>query len=737
MDRINLTESEKREILECIQKGIPLDETYRFKLFGDSRQIELLWNGKTGNVTNTVLPFQYIEHIDEPRTNISEKEISLFDTQGRQEKGWVNKLIWGDNKLILASLLRGPMRDEIEKNGGVKLIYIDPPFDVGANFNTKIKIGDEEVVKEASGLEELAYRDTWGRGADSFISMLYERLLLMKDLLADDGSIYVHCDWRVSAYIRLILDEVFGKDNFRNEIVWYYGERQMLNTNKYNNKHDTIFYFVKTESSFFDLPKVKHNEEYIDNFFKFGFCQSCDLEVVYLDKKGFCDQCGNKLKRFRRRKIGNTYPEGRQYLDPSGRGADTVFSDIKPIHSSAYRSEQVGYPTQKPEKLLERIIKASSNEGDIVCDFFCGSGTTLAVAEKLGRKWIGSDLGKFGIHTTRKRMIGMQRERKESGKTYRAFELLNLGKYERYHYVGVKRDGDEVEKLSLKRKEKEYLELISKAYNAELINGYQTIHMKKQGTFCVVGPIDLPITRDYVDRVVVEAKERKITKIDLLSFEFEMGLFPEARERAKQSGIEIVAKYIPKDVFDSRAVEKNQVNFYEVAHIDAEVEKKGNEIIVELKNFACFYTQEKLDEIADKLKEGKSKIVFDNGEIIKLIKEGDEIRRESVTSKWSDWIDYWSVDFDFERKEEIIKTWKEGKGITETGEFDFEKEDLVEKKWTGNYIFENEWQSFRTNKDRNIELVAKKKMEISKKKHKIAVKVVDIFGNDTIRIFNT
>ena len=166
------------------------------------------------------------------------------------------------------------------------------------------------------------------------------------------------------------------------------------------------------------------------------------------------------------------------------------------------------------------------------------------MAEKLGRKWIGSDLGKFGIHTTRKRLIGVQRDKKEKGENYRAFEVLNLGKYERYHYAGINRYGDEIRDKALAQKEREYLELICKAYNAEEISGFETIHFKKQDTFVAVGPIDLPVTRNFVEEIIKEAKTKKITKIDLLSFEFEMGLFPEAMEEAKKNGIEIKAKLI-------------------------------------------------------------------------------------------------------------------------------------------------------------------------------------------------
>src|SRR5579863_9757529 len=214
-----LTEQEQQEIIRYIEADKPLPDKYRFLLFEEKRQVELVWNGKTSEVSTTVLPFQVIEQVDEPRAEKPEDaalQAGLFDARGRQLKGWTNKLIWGDNKLILSSLKNGPLRDEIEKQGGLKLIYIDPPFDVGADFSMDIEVGDggDTFTKRPGILEEIAYRDTWGKGADSFISMIYERLILMRDLLAEDGSIYVHCDWRVNSFIRLALDEVFGKDRF-------------------------------------------------------------------------------------------------------------------------------------------------------------------------------------------------------------------------------------------------------------------------------------------------------------------------------------------------------------------------------------------------------------------------------------------------------------------------------------------------------------------------------------------
>ena len=190
-----LTEQEQQEIIRFIEADKPLPEKYRFLLFEDKREVELVWNGKTNEVCNIVLPFQTIENVDEPRAE-DNQQLGLFDTRGRQRKGWTNKLIWGDNKLVLSSLKNGPLREEIEAQGGLKLIYIDPPFDVGADFSMDIEIGGEKLTKNPNILEEIAYRDTWGKGADSFIAMIYERLILMRDLLAEDGSIYVHCDWR-------------------------------------------------------------------------------------------------------------------------------------------------------------------------------------------------------------------------------------------------------------------------------------------------------------------------------------------------------------------------------------------------------------------------------------------------------------------------------------------------------------------------------------------------------------
>lgn len=275
----NLTDHEKQEIVRCLEADQPLPEKYRFLLFDDKREVELLWNGKTNQVSNTVLPFQTIEQVDEPRAEqTNELQMDLFDERGRQLAGWSNKLIWGDNKLILSSLKNGPMRQMIEDQGGLKLIYIDPPFDVGADFSMNIEIGEDTFTKKPNILEEIAYRDTWGKGADSFISMIYERLVLMRDLMADDGSIYVHCDWRVNSHIRLVLDDIFGKDSFLNEIVW---KRSTAHSDSkaYGNLHDIIFYYGNPSKLTFNIQYDPYSDDYIRRYFRHE-----DEHGKYLDR---------------------------------------------------------------------------------------------------------------------------------------------------------------------------------------------------------------------------------------------------------------------------------------------------------------------------------------------------------------------------------------------------------------------------------------------------------------------
>jgi len=784
-DRYELTDADKRDLIKLIESGKPLPEKYRFILFDDKREVELVWNGKSREVCTAILPFQTLEHIDEPRKEKRDDEEFSFDTRGRQLKGWTNKLIWGDNKLILSSLKSGALRRQIEDAGGLKLIYIDPPFDVGADFSMDIEIGGETFHKEPNLLEQIAYRDTWGRGADSFIAMLYERLILMRDLMHSEAGIYVHCDYRVNSIIRLALDEIFGTGNFQNELIWQQTRAKSTGFNNFGLEHNSIYSYKKTDKYVWNLQYKDYDEDKFDRYYCY-FEQTDGTFVKYpkaemqgfrktgkyprgkqfaliplqrsmegerpnltYEYKGILETWSTtKDKMLELEKKGlvvqtspDSIPQKKQYLDDmEGVKVGTIWDDIYPVNSQA--KEKVDYPTQKPEGLLERIVKASSNEGDLVADFFCGSGTTAAVAEKLGRKWIATDLGKFGIHTTRKRLIQMQRELKADGKPFRAFEVLNLGRYERQAYLNVgSRMSAKKKAEALANKEREFRDLILKAYRAEALPDAGFFHGKSGGRLVVVGPINLPVGRLFVEEVITECRKRGASRVDVLAFEFEMGLFPAVLDEAKHKGIDLAPKTIPPEVFDKRAVERGQVRFHDVAYVEATPrfgKKDKMTVAVELTDFSVYYSQGMAEAIAADLKEGKSEVVCEAGKLIKVSKDKNGIiTRDVLTKLWTDWVDYWAVDFDYESRKEIIKVPKrmgvEGElpGVVkgDAGEFvDFEE------RWTGAYIFENEWQSFRTRQSRDLEMTTASHTYEKPGRYTIAVKVIDIFGNDTMTL---
>jgi DNA modification methylase len=753
---MKLPDNEIRDITKLLEEGKPLPDKYRFLLFGDDREIELVWNGKSQEVTNVVLPFQTIEHVDEPRAE--EKLLmqpDLFDlASGRQLKGWTNKLIWGDNKFVLSSLKSGPLREEIEANGGIKLIYIDPPFDIGADFGMSLSIGDEKFEKTSSVLEEIAYRDTWGKGNDSFIQMLYERLELAKSVLHENGAIVVHMGDKVAASVKLVLDEVFSIDNYRNTIVVTRGTKNVqaqfegirslsvgadylllytknplirlpkltfATEEKRKGKWDTFWRGTDRPTLRYELLGItprsgqwRWKSEVADiaikNYEKYLQSGESDLDRYYEENL----MSGRELKFLRKNEEENV----QYYVPPSdSKLANSVWTSLRTIGTVT------DYATEKHEELSSVVVSWLTKEGDIVCDFFCGSGTTAAVAEKLGRKWITSDLGKFSIHTTRKRLIGVQRELKAQDKPFRAFEILNLGKYERQLFVtGI----DEIDAKTLNQKElnKEhaFIRLISTAYKAEPISGFRTFRAKKAGRVVAIGPVDMPVSRLFAEQVVDECIEKGVTKVDLLGFEFEMGLFPSIQDEAASKGVDLVLKHIPKEVFDKRAVEKGEARFHDVAYIEIRPHFKGNSVAIELTNYSVFYTQGITSFAEEGLKNGGSQIVVENGQVIKISKDknGFVNPREVLTPNWHDWIDYWSIDFDFTNRKEIIRV-KDAK----TNE--------VKETWTGDFIFENEWQSFRTRQDRTLELKSIFN-ELPPGKRKIAVKVVDIFGNDTMKV---
>jgi len=604
----------------------------------DITKTELVWPGKyneDGMLRETPrisLPFQVIETVNESRaTREARKDASqgtLFDIwEGKEgntfEDGWKNKLIWGDNLLVMGSLL--------EKFAGkIDLIYIDPPFATGADFSFTAQIGesDESAFKEQSILEEKAYRDTWGNGTDSFISVIYERLLLMRELLSDSGSIYVHCDWRVNSQIRMIMDEIFGQGLHINENIWSY-KTGGIGNRWFSRKHDTIYLYAKSDKYKFKPQKDK-------SYLTSGMAKARPGTPTW-EKYG--------LQR-----------------DEDGVFRMATARDVWDI-GAIYRNspELIGYPTQKPEALLERILLASTDREDLVADFFCGSGTSLAVAEKLGRRWIGCDLGRWAIHVTRKRMLGIEE--------CKPFEVLNLGKYERQYWQGATFAEGEAASFTEKALY-EYLAFILKLYGARPVAGMAHLHGKKSRAMVHVGAVDAPVTIGEVLEAADECVKLKQNELHVLGWEWEMGLrgTPILKE-AGNRGVKLKLLWIPREVMEAQAADKGDVTFFELAYLDAAVSQpKRLTGQVTLENF-----------------------VIANTELIP-----DNVRGK--VGKWSDYIDYWAVDWDFR-----------------------------------NDTFMQDWVAYRTRKERKLPLVSDPHTYQQPGTYRALVKVIDIFGNDTSR----
>ena len=315
-----------------------------------------------------------------------------FGTQATLPVADMNRLIYGDNLLAMQALLAGdPQTGLPSLRGKVDLIYIDPPFDSKADYRTKLTLPGGDINQKPTTIEQFAYADTWKDGTVSYLRMLYPRLVLMRELLSDHGSIYVHIDWHVGHYVKVLMDEVFGKDNLVNEIIWCYSQGAKSHKS-FGKKHDTILVYEKTND-----------------------CRIFNADAIKVAMKSGKESFGGRLEtdedgRKYRLVYGTKNAQGetryyKYYLD-EGKIPEDYWTDINSLQSGV--SERVGYATQKPEALLERIIKASSNEGDLVCDFFGGSGTTAAVSERLGRRWITTDIGKPATLVMRKRLIDQE-----------------------------------------------------------------------------------------------------------------------------------------------------------------------------------------------------------------------------------------------------------------------------------------------------------------------------------------
>ena len=647
------------------------------------RRSELVWEGKYDEYGNrrevdfagSAMPLQKIETVDEPRAR-AEAQGDMFNVEHAHRDDFRNMLIWGDNKLVMASLLQ-------DCRGQVDLVYIDPPFDIGADFSMRVFAGDESdrVQKDQSILELVAYKDMWGRGVDSYLHMMSDRLTLLRDLLTEKGVLYLHCDFHMGHQLFLLLCEVFGTENFQTEIV-FKRRHAHSDASTLGNVHDLIFIFSKGPNFKWNPQFTPYDEEYIRKYYRYsdddgrkwlsrsttapggrgpvypwkGITRAWRYTTENMQK---LDQEGRLFY------TENGMPRYKQYLDEmSGVPLSSLWTDLRFIDS--WSGEDTGFETQKPEALLERIITASTDKGDLVLDCFCGSGTTGAVAEHLGRRWIMVDLGRFGIHVSRKRLIGVQRELHSTKRPYRAFDVFNLGRYERQWWQQEK----------LKGADEEHRRVVLSFYRAELLHNAPSplIHGRKTGTFCHVDGIDGLFTRDEAADVATAVKAAGGKEVACLAWEFEMDLRMECNRLETEHDIKIKLIQIPREIMEKNRTEPPP--FLEVATLEAEPvfrEHDGQRTVdIKLKSFIPSLAEVPTKEL--------------------------EALQERAIQSGFDFIDFWAVDFDF----------KNGSP------------------------FDHVWQDYRTRKDRSLKTVSEQNYVYPQKgQYTACVKVVDIFGCDT------
>ncbi|KAF0107307.1 MAG: hypothetical protein FD146_1785 [Anaerolineaceae bacterium] len=650
---------------------------------------ELIWqgkydeNGKRTAPLRVSLPFQTVETINESSME-RQRMLDLFSA-GR-DSDWRNRLIWGDKKYVLPSLL-----DEFA--GKVNLIYIDPPFNVGADFSFTATIADHpdtdedetaEFTKQPSLIEQKAYRDTWGRGLDSYLQWFYETITMLRELLTENGCIYVHLDYHAAHYAKAILDEVFGEASFVNEIIWKrqtakgdvtQGARHM------GRIHESLFLYTKSDNYTWNLLYTPYDQSYTDAFYRHKDPDGRRYRLSDITAPGGGEAAkGNphyeflgvtRYWRFSQEKMQELYKQGRivqttpgtvpaqkRYLDDMpGVPLQDLWLDIGPVQAQSF--ERVDYATQKPEALLERIIKTSSNENDLVLDCFCGSGTTAAVAEKLNRRWITCDLGRFSIHTARKRLLGIE--------GIKPFVVQNLGKYERQAWLETQ--------FTQKEAHQKYREFILDLYHARPLNQHTWLHGVKGGRMVHVGSVDAPVTAGDLANIAAEFKQAvgtgkdapKSNGVDILGWDFAFELNEVAKQQAAQANLDVRFYRVPRDVMDKRAVEQGDIKFFELAALKVETKTgKKNEVILTLADFVI-----PPDDVPQ--------------DVQKAIKH------------WSQWVDYWAVDWDY-------------KGDT----------------------FHNQWQTYRTRKNPDLQKSATHVYEAAGE-YTVVVKVIDILGNDTTK----
>ncbi len=594
--------------------------------------------------------------------------------------GWFNRLIHGDNLFAMQALLSGdPATGLPSMRGKIDLIYIDPPFDSKADYRTKITLPNGDVEQKPTVLEQFAYSDTWADGTISYLKMLYPRLVLMKELLSDQGSIYVHCDWHAGHYLKVMLDDIFGKDNFRNEIVWKRDTMKggKAKSNQFGRNHDCIFYYVKTQNFIFNRQYQDYTDDYINSTFKYE-----DERGRYrLQPKGTrSDESMVQLNLENRVVVSkNGIINIKFYLnDMPGVALDDIWSDIINVQGTA--AENVHYNTQKPEKLLERIIKASSNENSIVADFFGGSGTTTAVVEKLGRRWITSDLGKPSTMIMRKRLIDIP--------DCKPFLYHSIGDYSREAFLSDKQF----------RRVSDLARVIMGLYGALPFDDADAPlnvgHMRDESTLVIVDSPNKITNANTIERAL-EMRDAFMggwKRVIILGWNFSFDIGDKLATLDKSS-IDVLV--IPPDLLDL-------------------LKKKDYKDLVENKKIrfnSLQYLTIKEPVVKPANEDGKEKLIVTLDNYVLLSPDNlplDDKSKETVQQIMGasplDLIEYWSIDPDYD----------------------------------GN-TFRSVWQDYRentANDDDPLRIVHSAEIIVGKVNHKrkICVKAVDVFGFESMAI---
>lgn len=586
----------------------------------------------------------------------------LWEGKPMQNAPWINRLIYGDNLLVMAALLAGDEKTSLESlRGKVNLIYIDPPFDSKTDYRTKIHLPGSDISQKPTVIEQFAYSDTWKDGTASYLRMICPRLILLRELLADTGSIYVHLDWHVGHYVKILMDEIFGKENFRNGITW---KRQPVRGGKATshqfarNIDEILFYTKRLEGYVWNGAYKPYDEKFVREKFKPDangrLWRDCDLGNYTEDSIAEFERQGRiyRTRNGKRRLI--------RYLDEEkGESVGSIWNDIAEINSQA--NEAVDYATQKPEALLERIIKASSNEGDLVLDVFAGSGTTASVAEKLKRRWISADLGKPSALIQRKRFIDNE---------VKPFLYQSVGDYHK-EALGAsklfKRIGDLNEVV---------LRLFgAEPFPAENCPTRNAGQISETRTLVIV---DSPnkLTSAATVRRAAEAKNTALgggwSKVILLGWNFAYDI-----SQAAQMYKEVEVLVIPPDLLDmlkkkgfSSLVQEGKVRFSSLQYLTIKEVKKEpvgednlEKITVELDNYVLLSP--------------------DN---IPLDEKDKKTLQEIIANDPLALIEYWSVDPDYDG-ETFRSVWQDYRDNTENDDDPdhcvFSAEILVPKKANG------------------------------------------------------